>query len=219
MKDENQEEIKTYICNFINRYHFEELAVNVDQLSEYAFLLLQKNELMNLTSAKNIQDLCELHLRDSLELFYAIPPNILEKEKLNILDIGSGGGFPGIIIAIVKKSWKVTMLESITKKANFLSEVIEHIPLGNAKVKNMRAEAFETKAMFQKFDIITARAVGKIDYLYPIFKFFVNPNGRMVFWKKMDEVEPFLKKYPMKRQKKHLYEVADGKKSILIFSL
>jgi 16S rRNA (guanine527-N7)-methyltransferase len=219
MEDKSMEKQKEFIAGFIKKNHFDEIVANIDTLTEYLTLLLQKNEVMNLTSAKNLDELCDMHLRDSLELFHALPLNIQEKENLNILDIGSGGGFPGIVTAIVKKTWKVTMLESITKKANFLSEVIEQVSLENATVKNLRAEAFETKENYHKFDIVTARAVGKIDYLYPIFKFFVNPNGRMVFWKKMDEVEPYLAKYPMKRQNKHLYEVADGKKSILIFSL
>lgn len=219
MENNNLEAQNKYIQDFLSLHQFSKESPSLEILSQFLNLLLIKNNVMNLTSAKNIEELCESHLRDSLELFHALPEIIQEKENLRILDIGSGGGFPGIVTAIVKKSWKVTMLESITKKANFLSEVVEQLSLENAVVKNIRAEVFETKGNYHKFDIITARAVGKVDYLYPIFKFFVNPNGRMVFWKKMDEVEPYLAKYPMKRQNKHLYQVADGKKSILIFSL
>jgi 16S rRNA (guanine527-N7)-methyltransferase len=219
MKDESQGIFETYIRDFINQYHFIEAAAKVDQLSEYLSLLLNKNEVMNLTSSKNLFELCDLHLRDSLELFHALPSQIQEKENLKVLDIGSGGGFPGITTAIVKPGWKLYLLESITKKAKFLGDVVEKLSLQNTTIRNCRAETFLKEDTFQKFDIVMARAVGKINYLYPLFKYFVKPNGLMVFWKKMDEVEPYLAKHPMKRQKKHLYEVVDGKKSILIFSL
>jgi 16S rRNA (guanine527-N7)-methyltransferase len=219
MIDERQNDQKSYINDFITTHQFSQIITNPDLISDYLFLLLQKNEFMNLTSSKNLKELCDMHLRDSLELFHALPSSLEEQQELKILDIGSGGGFPGIVTAIVKNNWKVVLLESVTKKANFLLDVVEKLSLKNADVKNCRAEALQTKEHFQKFDIVMARAVGKIDYLYPLFKYFVKPDGLLVFWKKMDEVEPYLAKYPMKRQKKHLYEVADGKKSILIFSL
>jgi 16S rRNA (guanine527-N7)-methyltransferase len=219
MKADSSEEFKTYLGSFLTTYHFTEIADKSLLLTQYLTLLLQKNEVMNLTSSKTSEELCNSHLRDSLELFHALPESVVTAGEGNVLDIGSGGGFPGIVASIIKPGWNLYLLESITKKAKFLSEVVEKLSLQNTTVKNCRAETFLKEDTFQKFDIVMARAVGKIDYLYPLFKYFVKPKGLMVFWKKMEEVEPYLAKYPMKRQKKHLYEVADGKKSILIYSV
>ena len=218
MEEDKKAIYKIYIDDFINKYNFSSIINNTLPLASYMELLVEKNKMINLTGKSNFDEICETQLRESLELFHALPSSMIDQNHMKVLDIGSGGGFPGIVTAIVKKNWDIVLVESITKKANFLLETVQKLSLTNVKVLNVRAEELLNPGNHNYFDIVMARAVGKIDYLYPLFSYFSKEKGLMVFWKKRIEFSSCLKKYPITLQKEHLYPVENGFKSIVVFS-
>jgi len=205
---------------FFARNHFNFLKINHERLLEYLSLLFEKNKVMNLVGKGDWEDLIEIHTRESLELFPSLPQEISTKQRMKVLDIGSGGGFPGIIIGIAKPNWTIHLVESISKKALFLSDVITELKLTNVFVHHARAEELvKDKRYINDFSLVMARGVGKYCYLYPLFIQFLHKDGLMVFWKKYDEIFPSLKEYPAKITNQYFYPVSSGEKSILVLSL
>lgn len=185
---------------------------------QYVDFLLAKNQQVNLTGSTSFDELYHNQLRDCFELLPALSSLFPLTTKKHILDIGSGGGLPGIILSILKPDWEIVMVESITKKAKFLQECLPFLSLSHVVVKNARAEDLMKLDYQQKFDLVMARGVGKYDYLYPLFTFFVKPKGYMVFWKKKEEIDPSLKKRPLHLQKEHLFKIGPITRSILVYS-
>lgn len=112
---------------------------------------------LNLTSIKERDEFYLKHYADSIEYFNSYMQRSL-KEDISLADIGSGGGFPGIVLAIYNPSWKVTLVESIAKKCRFLEEAASKLGLTNVEVINKRAENITDR----KFDIITSRGVASV---------------------------------------------------------
>lgn len=211
---------KEILKSLLEQNHFDFLSIDTEKLMKFLALLFEKNKVMNLVGESRGEDLIEIHTRESLELFHALPLGVVNSRTVKVLDIGSGGGFPGIIIGLAKPDWTVHLVESIAKKANFLSEVISSLNLSNVIVHHTRAEEIANNNNFNhKFSLVMARGVGKYSYLYPLFVQFLQKNGLMVFWKKETEIKPFLIKYPANIDSQYLYPVSDGKKSILVLSL
>jgi 16S rRNA (guanine527-N7)-methyltransferase len=130
------------------------------QMSRYLDLLFEANQKMNLTritdrSAAEIQ-----HVGDSLTLLPYFP-----QEEFSLADIGSGGGVPGIPLAIARPEARIMLVESTKKKADFLTRTITVLGLGNVRVVAQRAEDAGNSGLRQSFDVVTARAVATIDWL------------------------------------------------------
>ncbi len=109
-------------------------------------------------------------------LFLPEIEGLINQTHINVLDIGSGGGFPAIPLAIMKPEWHFTLCESIKKKANFLMHLVKKLGLEkNVKIINDRIEAIhELPVHKNKYDLVTARAVTKLDelikYSLPLLK-------------------------------------------------
>ena len=108
-----------------------------------------------------------------------------------ILDIGSGGGFPGIPLAIMKPEWKFTLCESTTKKANFLNLLVKELSLKNIRIVNDRVDkgGFQTcpnSPNKNKYDLITARAVAKLDELIKYALPLLKKDGYLLAYKAKD---------------------------------
>ncbi|SRR5579883_96668 len=128
-------------------------AGQIRQFELYLELLLKWNARLNLTSIRVPEQIVERHFAESTFAAQHLPPGIQ-----NILDFGSGGGFPGVPIAICRPDLKVTLSESQGKKASFLREVARALALKNTTVFAGRAETLE-----EHFDAITLRAVDKME--------------------------------------------------------
>lgn len=130
------------------------------QISDFSEIICEWNEKINLISKNSVKDLWTRHILDSLQLIDYIP-----RETKTLVDIGSGSGFPAVVLAIVLQekipSAKVKMVESITKKTVYLNDVINRLNLNNAEVINSRVE----NTVFKNVDVITARAVAALDVL------------------------------------------------------
>ncbi len=157
----------------------------LEQFAKFADFLLETNKSINLTAIRDLEGVYIKHFLDSLTLLKAIPEN-----TKNIIDIGSGAGFPGLPIAIARPDIKVTMVESIGKKVSFIEKSIELLNLSNAKAINERAEKLSLGKNFnQKFDVVTARAVTALPELIKLCIPFIHKNGIMIAMKSENKEE------------------------------
>ena len=129
-----------------------------------------------LVSKQDKGRLDEQHLQPSLEALGLIP------ESGHLLDVGSGGGFPGIPIAIYRPDLSVTLVESNERKASFLKRVSRETELNNLNVLNLRVESLD-ETHSGLYDIITARAVAPIPELISWTRTLQKPSGRWLLWK------------------------------------
>ncbi len=137
---------------------FELNEIQLNQFDKYANLLIEWNKKVNLTAITEYSDIVEKHFLDSV-----IP--LLDKDVCGKLcDVGSGAGFPSIPIKIVNPSLEVIILEPITKRCNFLNEVISQLNLENITVYNVRSEDY-VKENREVFDVVIARAVANLSIL------------------------------------------------------
>lgn len=146
-----------------------------NKLDIYASFLLEYNEHTNLTAIKTLEGTYLKHFYDSLTLIKAYD---LTKE-INVLDIGTGAGFPGLVLKIVYPNLNITLLDSNNKKTKFLSECIEKLNLENVTVINKRAEEF-AKENKEKFDLVTSRAVAHLRVLTELSLPFLKKNGYFI---------------------------------------
>ena len=131
----------------------------LNQFDKYYKLLIQENDKYNLTNITEEKSVYLKHFYDSATITKAIDLN-----NKYICDIGTGAGFPGIVLKILFPSIKIDLLDATTKKCNFLKMVIDELKLDNIKVINMRAEDYSVKVR-EKYDIVTSRAVAPLKHL------------------------------------------------------
>jgi 16S rRNA (guanine527-N7)-methyltransferase len=120
-----------------------------EQLLDYLALMFKWNSVYNLTSLRDPMQMVTHHLLDSLA---AVPA--FEGAK-NVLDVGAGGGLPGIVLAIVRPDMKVSMIDTVHKKTAFLTQVKAQLGLMNVTIHTMKVQDLEVS---DKFDVITSRA-------------------------------------------------------------
>jgi 16S rRNA (guanine527-N7)-methyltransferase len=144
------------------------------QLGDYLGRLLAMNEQMNLTAIKDAEGAWERHVLDALTLL----PLLAEVPAGGrLVDIGSGGGIPGLVLAIARPDLRVTLVEATQKKAAFLSAVSEAMGLSNVTVRAERAEQLGRADLRGAFDVVTARAVARLNVLVPLVLPFARPGG------------------------------------------
>jgi len=104
----------------------------------------------------------------------------------SVFDIGSGGGFPGIPLALIKPEWDFTLCESTTKKANFLNHLVKELDLKNVKIINARAETCHGMSPQTKYNFVTARAIDKLDVLLKYALPLLKKDGHLIAYKAKD---------------------------------
>ena len=148
-----------------------------NQLVSYMELTLKANESFNLTANDTKESFMIKNIIDSL----LIVKN-LDLDEKNILDLGSGAGLPGIPLAIYYKNANFTLLEPLTKRANFLKEIAQKLGLKNVKVVNDRAEIFIKNAR-EFYDFVTSRAVSRLNILLELSIPFLKVGGKLIAYK------------------------------------
>ena len=164
--------------------------INIDLTDEvtdkfflYKKLLLEWNEKINLTAITDEKEILIKHFIDSLTIEKYIPQNA------KIIDVGTGAGFPGIPLKIVRPDIEVVLLDSLNKRINFLNEIIRECQLDKITTIHGRAEEIANKPEYrEKFDISTARAVANISTLSELCTPFLKVGGSFVCMK-ADAVE------------------------------
>ena len=153
------------------------------QLLTYIDRLLKKNEFVNLTRITDPQGLYEAQIRDSMQLLPYLP-----KDPAKLLDLGTGAGFPGLVLKILRPDLDVTLLDSVRKKLDFLDEVIEALSLKQVRTLHARAEDVgRDKKTREQFDVVTARAVANMPVLLEYSLPLVKVGGSFLALKTLDE--------------------------------
>ena len=146
----------------------------IESYKTYSKLLQEWNKVMDLTAIDEEEQIIEKHFYDSL-----ISAKYFRYENQTLLDIGSGAGFPGLVLAIAFPNLKITLLEPTLKRCNFLNEVIKVLDLSNVKVVNDRAENY-VKEKRESFDLVTSRAVSRLNMLLELSIPFLTIQGTMI---------------------------------------
>ena len=168
------------------------LPCDVDMLREYRMYcdyLLKTNEIMNLTAILNEDDTARLHFLDCAALL-----NCVDFSHKQVIDIGTGAGFPGLALKIANKTLKVTLLDSLDKRIAFLKKTCEMLNIRDINCLHGRAEEIEGSQR-EHFDIACSRAVAKLNTLCEICLPYVKVGGYFVAMKGPDvssEVEEAL---------------------------
>lgn len=150
----------------------------IGQLQKYISLLLEWNQRINLISPNDEERVAERHILESLAVLSAWPFS----EKASVLDLGSGAGFPGVPLKIMRPDLVMTLLESRQKKTLFLNTVVRELPLANCRVVNARAEDL-AKTSGEKFSIVIARAVADLKTLWEWSKPLLAEGGVLLAMK------------------------------------
>ena len=163
-------------------------------LDNYYHLLIEWNEKINLTRITDEKDVYLKHFYDSLTLYRVIDLN----SDLSLCDVGTGAGFPGIVLKIVFPTLRVILVDALLKRVNFLKLVINELGLKNIEVYHDRAESF-ARVNREKFDIVTSRAVANLRVLSEVSIPMVKVDGYFIPMKglcddELDEASDILKK-------------------------
>ena len=157
------------ITNYAKQIDIELSEKQKEMFYDYMNLLLEWNESINLTSITEPNEVILKHFIDSITISKYI------KEGSYVADIGTGAGFPGIPLKIIREDINIVLVDSLNKRINFLNEVIYKLDLKNIQAIHARAEDFAHDKKFrEQFDIVTSRAVANMstlsEYLLPLIK-------------------------------------------------
>ena len=165
LKEDFEKEIMGYV---------EELGIKLskeqaEMFFDYMNLLLEWNEKINLTAITEEKEVIVKHFVDSLTIAKYIP------EGASLVDVGTGAGFPGIPLKIIRDDLKITLLDSLQKRINFLDVVIKELNLENIETIHARVEEFGKNSKYREsFEVATSRAVANLstltEYLLPLVK-------------------------------------------------
>ena len=153
-----------------------------DQLAEYGRLLLEKNQVMNLTAIREPEGVARLHMLDCAALV-----NCAQFEGKTLIDVGTGAGFPGLPLKILVPSLEVTLLDSLNKRVDWLNEVSAQLGLSGVRAIHARAEEqAQVKGFRDSFDFATARAVADLRLLAELCLPFVKVGGGFLSMKSVE---------------------------------
>lgn len=153
-----------------------------EQFLKYYELLVEWNGFMNLTAITEFDDVMKKHFADSLSIVKAFSK--IRTEKLKVIDIGTGAGFPGIPLKIVFPQIELTLLDSLQKRLKFLQEVIDQLELGEVELIHGRAEDFCKPSMKrEQYDLCVSRAVANLATLSELCLPYVKVGGKFIPYK------------------------------------
>ena len=155
----------------------------IPRLAGFAELVLERNQVMNLTAITEPKDVAALHLLDSLEL-----AALAGLEAGRLVDVGCGAGFPGVPTAIARPGLQVTLLDSLGKRVDFLREACGKLGLENVECIHQRAEEF-AGARREAFDFAVSRAVAALPVLCELCLPLVKVGGKMLAMKSANSDE------------------------------
>ncbi len=151
-------------------------------LERYGRLLLEKNQVMNLTAITEPDQVARLHMLDCAALL-----NSLDLAGRRLLDVGTGAGFPGVVLKILVPSLDVTLLDSLNKRLDWLAEICETLALEDIRTVHARAEEKSHDPAFrEQFDFAVSRAVAELRTLCELCLPYVRVGGTFLAMKSVD---------------------------------
>ena len=170
----------------LKSFQVELSELQINQFLKYYELLVEWNEFMNLTAITEYDDVMKKHFVDSLSLIKTYDVS----KSVKVIDVGTGAGFPGLALKIAYPNLKVTLLDSLNKRINFLNHVIEQLELKDVETVHGRAEDFAKPGKLrEKYDVCVSRAVANLTSLSEYCLPFVKVGGEFISYKseKMNE--------------------------------
>lgn len=168
--------MKTLIKDMFDSYNIKLNDIQINQFESYLTFLIQENEKFNLTAITQPKEIIIKHFIDSVLPYKDIPLNS------KVIDVGTGAGFPGIPLKILRNDLHLTLLDSLQKRINFLNNLLEKLSIKDVKTIHSRAEDYVSSNR-EIFDIALSRAVASIptlaEYLIPYIKI----NGLVMMYK------------------------------------
>lgn len=171
----NKSEILANIKNLMKKTEIECSEEQYDKLSTLVELLAKWNNALNLTAIREIDKMVVLHILDSA----VVSPLISDKGK-NIADVGTGAGFPGLVLAILNPKKHFTLIDSVAKKLSFVRTAMVSLGLKNVTIINDRCENIKVE---QKFDCILSRAFAPLCKIIEWCENLIDDNGLFVAMK------------------------------------
>ena len=186
----------------------------LQQLEKFYQLLIEWNQKINLTRITEKEEVYLKHFYDSLTIVKEI-----DLSKVDTLcDVGTGAGFPGIVLKIFYPNLKITLIDSLLKRVNYLNKIIKELELKDIKAIHTRGEEYH-----ETFDVVTARAVANIEKLLKYTMHLVNKNGKLVAMKgNIDEElteevkKKISKKYKISKINKFLLPKENSNRSLIV---
>lgn len=181
------------------------------KFEKYFNFLVEENQKFNLTAITEFEDVLIKHFVDcavAVGKFYG-----------KVLDVGSGAGFPGVVLAILRDDLRITLVDSLNKRVKFLNELIALLQLKNVEVFHARIEDFQQK---QSFDTVTARAVANMSTLCEYLLPFVKVNGKAIIYKGAEFFEELegagnaLKELGGQIEEIERYNLADMSRAVIV---
>ena len=146
----------------------------LQKLNKFYELLVEWNEKINLTRITEKEDVYLKHFYDSLTI-----TKVIDLTKVETLcDIGTGAGFPGVVLKIMYPNLKITLVDALQKRVNYLNEIIKELDLKDIEALHVRGEDLK-----EKYDVVTSRAVANIEKLLTYTMHLVNKDGVMIAMK------------------------------------
>lgn len=211
--------METLLREEANKFNIELTDQMVEQFMKYKTLLKEWNEKINLTAIIEDKEIIIKHFIDSLTIAKYIPQNAY------MIDVGTGAGFPGIPVKILRKDVKVVLLDSLNKRLNFLNEVIKELDLEDIETVHGRAEDAGNDLKYrEKFDVATARAVANISTLSELCSPFVKVKGAFICMKanaseELANAQNALKILNLKEEEKEQFRIdeIDSERTIILY--
>ena len=175
-----------------------------EQFIQYYEMLIEKNKVMNLTAITDFDEVLMKHFVDSLSLVKAFDLDDAGTE-VSLIDIGTGAGFPGIPIKIAFPRLKVTLMDSLNKRVDFLNEVIGTLKLDGIDAIHGRAEDFaKPEQLREKYDLCVSRAVANLSVLSEYCLPYVKVGGKFISYKSEKVAEEL-------QEAEHAIDILGGK--------
>lgn len=168
--------MKEFIKNIFEKYNFSLTENQINQFAIYMDFLLEENQKYNLTAITDKEEIVVKHFVDSV-----LPEKEIEKGA-SVIDVGTGAGFPGVPLKILRPDIKLTLLDSLQKRINFLNALLAKLGIEGVTTLHSRAEDYAVKAR-EKFDISLSRAVASVPTLSEYLLPFVKVGGKTLMYK------------------------------------
>lgn len=198
-RDEEMERLKKYG----EQIGIEISDEQIEMFQTYYEMLVEKNKVMNLTAITELDEVIVKHFVDSISLVVAYPEimgfgnpdyETADSDRMKILDLGTGAGFPGIPLKIVFPQLDIVLMDSLNKRVVFLQSVIDELKLSGITAVHGRAEEMARKKEYrEQFDLCVSRAVANLSTLSEYCIPFVKKNGRFISYKASDIEEELVK--------------------------
>lgn len=172
-------------------YNIEVNSEQIEKFDNYYRLLIEWNKKINLTAIINYEDVIKKHFLDSILLLKVYSKDLFTSK--NIIDVGTGAGFPGLPLAIMLPDAKFTLVDSLNKRIEFLKEVIDILKINNITLIHSRAEELGIDPDYrEKYDMCVSRAVAALPLLLEYCSPFIKREGVLYLYKSLkveEEIE------------------------------